>query len=243
MAKEKTEISGGEKKNPSLRHLGLILDGNGRWAEKRGLERTKGHRAGMETVVKIVRACSDRSLEAISLYAFSTENWKRPEGEVSAIMGLLIEFVQSKLPEIMEKNCRIQIMGNLDRLPLPAKKAVDLAVKRSQKNTGMIVNIGLNYGGRAEIVHAVHILYEKGIEADQITEEAIESVLYTAELPPLDFIIRTGGETRLSNFMIWQAAYAELYFTDTLWPDFTEACLDEAIQSFLHRNRRFGGIS
>lgn len=243
MAKEKTEISGGEKKNPSLRHLGLILDGNGRWAEKRGLERTKGHRAGMETVVKIVRACSDRGLEAISLYAFSTENWKRPEGEVSAIMGLLIEFVQSKLPEIMEKNCRIQIMGNLDRLPLPAKKAVDLAVKRSQKNTGMIINIGLNYGGRAEIVHAVHILYEKGIEADQITEEAIESVLYTAELPPLDFIIRTGGETRLSNFMIWQAAYAELYFTDTLWPDFTEACLDEAIQSFLHRNRRFGGIS
>ena len=107
----------------------------------------------------------------------------------------------------------------------------------------MIINIGLNYGGRAEIVHAVHILYEKGIEADQITEEAIESVLYTAELPPLDFIIRTGGETRLSNFMIWQAAYAELYFTDTLWPDFTEACLDEAIQSFLHRNRRFGGIS
>lgn len=243
MAKEKTEISGGEKKNPSLRHLGLILDGNGRWAEKRGLERTKGHRAGMETVVKIVRACSDRGLEAISLYAFSTENWKRPEGEVSAIMGLLIEFVQSKLPEIMEKNCRIQIMGNLDRLPLPAKKAVDLAVKRSQKNTGMIINIGLNYGGRAEIVHAVHILYKKGIKADQITEEAIESVLYTAELPPLDFIIRTGGETRLSNFMIWQAAYAELYFTDTLWPDFTEACLDEAIRSFLHRNRRFGGIS
>lgn len=243
MAKEKTEISGGEKKNPSLRHLGLILDGNGRWAEKRGLERTKGHRAGMETVVKIVRACSDRGLEAISLYAFSTENWKRPEGEVSAIMGLLIEFVQSKLPEIMEKNCRIQIMGKLDRLPLPAKKAVDLAVKRSQKNTGMIINIGLNYGGRAEIVHAVHILYKKGIKADQITEEAIESVLYTAELPPLDFIIRTGGETRLSNFMIWQAAYAELYFTDTLWPDFTEACLDEAIRSFLHRNRRFGGIS
>ncbi len=243
MAKESSKALEGEKINSSsLRHLGIILDGNGRWAKKQGLERTQGHRAGMEAVVKIVRACSDRGIKALSLYAFSTENWKRPEGEVTAIMGLLIEFVHSKMPEIMEKNCRITMMGDPQKLPLPARKAVQLALKMSEKNTGMILNIGLNYGGRAEIVHAVKALCREGVRMDEITEEDIRSRLYTADLPPLDLLIRTGGECRLSNFMIWQAAYAEFYFTNTLWPDFTEECLDQAIQSFNQRDRRFGGI-
>lgn len=241
MSKEKSEGQM-EKNKSSLRHLGIILDGNGRWAKKRGMVRTKGHRAGMENVVKIARASGKRGIEVLSLYAFSTENWKRPKSEVSAIMDLLTEFVHLKLDEVMEENCKITCMGDLTRLPTVPREAVQYALRKSAKNTGMIINIGLNYGGRAEILHAVKSLYHKGINMDEISEEDISSSLYTADFPPLDLIIRTGGEYRLSNFMIWQAAYAEFYFTDTLWPDFDEESLDQAIDSYKHRDRRFGGI-
>lgn len=224
------------------RHLGIILDGNGRWAQQRGEKRMQGHISGSENVISITRACSDLGVEALSLYAFSTENWKRPIEEVSALMKLLVRFIQTYLDELNRNRVRLRTMGDLSKLPLPSRTAVDYAKKKTEHNTGMVLNIGLNYGGRDEICRAVERVFAEQIPADRCREEDLSRYMDTADLPPLDLIIRTGGEKRLSNFMIWQAAYAEFYFSDVLWPDFSKQHLEEAFLEFAKRDRRFGGV-
>ncbi len=224
------------------RHLGMILDGNGRWAEKRGLPRTAGHVEGTENVVRMTRACSKRGIRVLSLYAFSTENWKRSAEEVGALMKLIVRFVNSYLEELDRNQIRLETMGDLSRLPRLSRLAVEQAKKRTRNNSGMVLNIALNYGGRDEIVRGVNRWLSRHPAAAHICEEDLDRELDTAAYPPLDLIIRTGGEERLSNFMLWQAAYAEFYFTPVLWPDFSEAELDKAIAAFSQRNRRFGGV-
>lgn len=222
------------------RHLGIILDGNGRWAQKRGEARTKGHVAGAENVVAITRACSDLGVEALSLYAFSTENWKRPIEEVSALMKLLVKFITDYLDKMMAQNIRIMSMGDISKLPLMSRTTLNYAINKTKDNKGMVLNIGLSYGGRDEIVRAVNHLIEAGHK--NVTEDLISASIDTAQLPELDLIIRTGGEERLSNFMIWEAAYAEFYFSDVLWPDFTPDELKKAFEAFACRDRRYGAI-
>ncbi len=214
------------------------MDGNGRWAKKRLLPRLAGHKAGVETVRKIARAAREMGLEALTLYAFSSENWKRPEQEVSDLMGLLKHFIQADIEEFDANNVRLKIIGDYSRLPADLVKMIDGAVARTAANNGSTLVVALNYGAQDELVRASR----RAAEAGEITAEAIEANLYTADLPPLDLVIRTSGEQRLSNFLLWQAAYAELYFTDILWPDFTPKHLADALEAFAGRNRRFGGL-
>lgn len=236
------------KKEGLPTHLGIILDGNGRWAKQRGEDRSQGHVAGAENAVTIARACLDRGISALSFYAFSTENWKRPKAEITAIMKLLYKFTINYLPEMLERDVRFSVMGDWRKLPGPIRKAINMAIRKTRNNQGPQLNLGLNYGGRDELVRACRKLSvqleKRGLKGrkklDWITEESLGACLDTAQLPPLDLIIRTGGELRLSNFMLWQAAYAEFYFTKTLWPDFTEDDLDQALASYAARNRRFG---
>lgn len=223
-------------------HVGIILDGNGRWAQARGESRTRGHIAGSENVVTITRECSNLGVRALSLYAFSTENWSRPAGEVRALMQLLIDFIKTYLDELNENNVRLITMGDISRLPLATRTAVGMALRTTQKNTGMVLNIGLNYGGRDEILRAVRRAYDAGVTPEELSEEQLSAYLDTSNLPPLDLVIRTAGEQRLSNFMIWQAAYAEFVFTPTLWPDFSVQDLHDAFHAYGKRKRRFGGL-
>ncbi|MDY5841644.1 MAG: polyprenyl diphosphate synthase [Peptoniphilaceae bacterium] len=231
-----------EKLEKVPRHLGIILDGNGRWALQRGLPRTEGHRRGSENVISITRECNRLGVEVLSLYAFSTENWKRSVEEVSALMQLLIQFVKDYLPELMEKNSRLHIMGDIERLPFATKQAVKYALIKSEKNTGMVLNIGLNYGGQDEILRAFRRAAKSGMKAEDLNPENFERFLDTSSFPPVDLMIRTGGEKRISNFMIWQNAYSEFVFSDSLWPDFSIEELHCAFQEYAHRNRRFGGV-
>lgn len=238
-----------EEQNSLLRapnHVGIILDGNGRWAKRQGKKRTDGHRVGSENVVTITKACQRLGVQALSLYAFSTENWKRSDEEVSTIMKLLVQFVDNYIQELHENNVKLVTMGDLARLPVADRIAIGYAKRKTAKNTGMILNIGLNYGGRDEIVRSVKELASdvaKGlIRVDDIDEAAIRSHMDTASLPDPDLIIRTGGEQRISNFMIYQAAYAEFYFTPVLWPDFSEQDLLEAFENYFARDRRYGGV-
>lgn len=241
-----------EKREPGVlpAHLGIIMDGNGRWASQQGLARTEGHAKGAENAVTIARACLDRGVQALSFYAFSTENWKRPETEVSVIMRLLYTFTKDFLPEMMERKVRFSVMGDWQKLPGPVRAALAVAIKQTENHRGAQLNLGLNYGGRDEIVRAtqslVSELMAQGLEgpdlAAALSEEGLSAHLDTAGLPPLDFIIRTGGELRLSNFMLWEAAYAELYFTDCYWPDFSCEELDKALAAYAKRQRRFGDV-
>lgn len=226
------------------RHLGIILDGNGRWAKKRNKKRTEGHKVGSERVVDITRFANDIGIEYLSVYAFSTENWKRPKTEINAIMDLLNIFIKNYLQELNENNVKLQIMGDIDSLPYANKKAVQYAVYTTRKNTGLVLNIGLNYGGRQELVYAFNNILDgiKKGKIDKIDEETIYNNLYTKDFPELDLLIRTGGELRISNFMIYQLAYSEMYFTDTLWPDFDRNELIKAIEDYTNRDRRYGGI-
>lgn len=224
------------------KHVAIILDGNGRWATARGLERNAGHEAGAQNMVTIARYAQEIGIEVLSLYVFSTENWKRSEQEVTGLMRLLVRFFQMYIDEFMQRHVRLRIMGDIGRLPFATRQSVQMALKRTEKNDGVIVNIGLNYGGRDEIVRAVRRALDEGISVEEFDVETINSHLDTASLPPVDLLIRTGGEKRLSNFMLWQLAYTEFYFTDTLWPDFHPADLEEAIRWFNTRNRRFGGV-
>lgn len=223
------------------RHVAIIMDGNGRWAKKRFLPRVAGHRAGVEAVRTITRAGRDMGLEAMTLYAFSSENWKRPEDEVSALMGLLKRFIESDIDEFDANNVRLKIIGDLSAFSADVRAMVEGALARTAKNTGSQLAIALNYGSQAELVRAARMLAEQG-GAEAITVEGIESHLYTADMPPLDLVIRTSGEQRLSNFLLWQAAYAEFWFTDVLWPDFSPAHLAEAVAEFGRRERRYGGL-
>jgi undecaprenyl diphosphate synthase len=223
------------------RHVAIIMDGNGRWAKKRLLPRIAGHRAGVEAVRTITRAGRDMGLEAMTLYAFSSENWKRPEDEVSALMGLLKRFIESDIDEFDANNVRLKIIGDLSAFSADVRELVEGAIARTAGNSGSLLAIALNYGSQAELVRAARMLASEG-GPDGITVEGIERHLYTADMPPLDLVIRTSGEQRLSNFLLWQAAYAEFWFTDVLWPDFSPAHLAEAVQEFGRRERRYGGL-
>ena len=227
-------------------HIAIIMDGNGRWAKEKGMVRLKGHQAGMESLREIVRACSDKGVKVLTVYAFSTENWKRPIEEVSGIFSLLVRYVAKELKELNANNVQIRMLGDIDPLPADAKKAAQQAVDSTKDNTGLIFCIAINYGGRAEIVRAAKALAKQAaegqLEPENIDEAMFASQLYTADLPDPDLIIRTGGEMRLSNFLTWQSAYSELYVTDTYWPDFTPDKLQEAIDAFNGRDRRYGGI-
>ena len=219
------------------RHVAIIMDGNGRWAKKRHLPRVVGHQRGVEAVRKLVRAVRAMGLDALTLYAFSTENWRRPEDEISALMGLLKRFILSDLDEFAADNVRLKIIGNYKALPADVVELIEGAIARTAQNTGSILAVALNYGAQDEIARAA----QKAAAEGPITPETIEAHLDTADLPPLDLLIRTSGEVRLSNFLLWQAAYAELWFTDVLWPDFTPAHLEEALAAFDQRERRYGG--
>lgn len=219
------------------RHVAIIMDGNGRWAKKRMLPRAMGHKKGVETVRSIVRAAGELGLEALSLYAFSSENWKRPEDEISDLMGLMRSFIKSDIDEFTANDVRLKIIGNYRALAPDIVDMLDDALERTSNNSRTTLAVALNYGSQDELVRAAQAAAAQGT----ITAEAIEANLDTADMPPLDLLIRTSGEQRLSNFMLWQAAYAEFWFTDTLWPDFTKAELAQALNEFAGRERRFGG--
>lgn len=223
------------------RHIAIIMDGNGRWAKKRLLPRAAGHKAGVEAVRRVTRHARAIGIEALTIYAFSSENWRRPEEEIGDLMGLLRLFIRSDLAELVRENVRLQIIGDYRRFPQDVVALIDDAVARCAANTGPILAIALNYGAQAELVRAAQRLAAR-LAPDQIDAAAIEGELETRDLPPLDLLIRTSGEHRLSNFLLWQAAYAELLFVDTLWPDFGAADLDAAVAAFGTRNRRFGGL-
>lgn len=227
-------------------HIAIIMDGNGRWAKKRSLPRIAGHYEGMQTVRKITSFANDVGIETLTLYAFSTENWKRPKKEVDYLMRLPEEFMRTYLPELIEQNIQVQLMGNIDLLPEHTKRAITKAVEKTSHNDGLILNFALNYGSRDEIIQSVQQIVNKvqlgTISSDNITEELISSHLMTKDLTEPDLLIRTSGEIRLSNFMLWQLAYTEFWFTDTLWPDFDEACLMDGIESYQKRNRKYGGL-
>ncbi len=219
------------------RHVAIIMDGNGRWAKKRHLPRAMGHQRGVEAVRTLVRAAREMGLEALTLYAFSTENWRRSEDEVSTLMGLLKRYIQADLEEFVANNVRLRIIGDYRMLAADIVALLDEALERTAGNDGTTLVVALNYGSQDEIARAAAKAAAKG----PITPETIEAELDTAGLPPLDLLIRTSGEVRLSNFLLWQAAYAEMVFTEVLWPDFTPEHLAEALAEFAGRERRYGG--
>lgn len=224
------------------KHVAIILDGNGRWATARGQERTAGHEAGADNIVRIARYAQEKGISVLSLYVFSTENWKRSQQEVSALMRLLVRFFKVYIDEFMQRHVQLRVMGDIRRLPFATRQSVKMGIEKTAENDGVVLNIGLNYGGRDEIARAARRAMEDGISSEGMTSDVLERYLDTAGLPPVDLLIRNGGEKRLSNFMLWQLAYTEFYFTDTLWPDFKPADLDRAIEWFGQRNRRFGGV-
>ena len=220
-----------------VRHVGIIMDGNGRWAKQRHLPRILGHRRGVEAVRRLTRAAREMGLEALTLYAFSTENWRRPQDEVSALMGLLKQFIIDDLDELAANGVRLHVIGDYTRFAPDVVGEIERAVARCAGNDGTTLVVALNYGSQDEIARAAARAAAKGA----ITPETIAAELDTAALPPLDLLIRTSGELRLSNFLLWQAAYAELYFTDVLWPDFSPEHLRQALGAFAERERRYGG--
>ncbi len=222
------------------RHIAVIMDGNGRWAKKRGLPRTAGHAVGAETFRRIATHCRDLGVEYLTVYAFSTENWKRPPDEVSAIMSLLDKYLHEAIETMERDHIRMAVFGDTSVLSPSLQELIAGTREISTHYSGFQANICVNYGSRAEIVRAARACVESGKE---ITEDALSGEMYSAGIPDPDLVIRPGGEYRLSNFLLWQSAYAELYFTDTLWPDFTESDLDAAIISYQHRSRRYGGVN
>ncbi|MBA4204450.1 MAG: di-trans,poly-cis-decaprenylcistransferase [Polymorphum sp.] len=229
------------------RHVAIIMDGNGRWAQARGLPRTEGHRHGLEALRKIIRHASSRGVDFITLYSFSSENWRRPPTEVSFLMSLLRRFVQRDLSELHKANCRVRIIGEREGLDPGIRSLLEESERVTAANTGMTVVIAFNYGSRDEITRAVRKLTQRylaeGRDPSAITDAEISANLDTAGIPDPDLIIRTSGELRLSNFLMWQAAYAEFYFTPVLWPDFGPDEFDAALASFCERERRFGGVT
>ena len=232
---------------PSVpRHVAIIMDGNGRWAKARGLPRSAGHRAGAEAARKALRAAGEAGVECLTLYAFSSENWRRPAAEISDLTGLLRYYVQKELEALHREGIRLKIIGDHKAFESDVARLVDQAVAKTAGNTRMTLAIALNYGARNELVQATRRLAEKVAEGalrpGEIDEPAIETALDTHDLPPLDLLIRTSGEQRLSNFLLWQVAYAELLFVDTLWPDFDEQAMGAALAEYARRERRYGGL-
>jgi undecaprenyl diphosphate synthase len=235
VAEAQERIAAGTGKMP--RHVAIIMDGNGRWAKKRMLPKAMGHKRGVETVRNIVRAAGELGLETLSLYAFSSENWKRPEDEISDLMGLMRDFIKSDLDEFASNNVRLKIIGNYKALAPDIVEMLEESIARTSQNSRTTLAVALNYGAQDEIVRAARAAAAMG----EVNAASIEANLDTADLPPLDLLIRTSGEQRLSNFMLWQAAYAEFWFTETLWPDFNKEELAAALNEFARRERRYGG--
>ena len=233
------------------RHVAIIMDGNGRWAKERNLPRIMGHREGSKSVSTIVRTARELNLEVLTLYAFSTENWKRPSMEVQGLMTLLKTYLKSELKNMLENNISLRCIGEIDNLPSDVKKILTKVIKetaqKAQESPGLILNLALSYGSRSEIVRAARIMAEKSVSGqfcpEDFSEQLFAAYLYTAGLPDPDLLIRTGGENRLSNFLLWQLSYAELYITDTMWPDFNAESFMEALAEFQKRERRFGQTS
>ena len=230
-----------DNKQPPL-HIGIIMDGNGRWAQKRGLARTAGHKEGLETAKKIVKACANAGIKYVTLYTFSTENWKRAQEEVGYLMGLIKGHLRSEFEFYKANGIRIEHLGDLKGLPEDVQTEIINAKEETKNFTGLTVVLAINYGGRDEIIRSVKKIIEKQIDSDSLTEKSISDNFDIPELPDVDFLIRTGGEKRLSNFLLWHSAYAELCFTDTLWPDYTEDELIENLNEFYNRTRRFGDV-
>lgn len=232
------------------KHIAIIMDGNGRWAKKRMQPRIMGHKAGMDALQVVTKSASEMGVKVLTVYAFSTENWSRPEKEVKFIMNLPVEFYDKYVPDLHANNVKIQMIGDHTRLPEATLKALQQAEEKTKHNTGLILNFALNYGGRDELTRAVKMIVQDALDAKfnpgDVDEELIADYLYTGTLPDRlrdpDLVIRTSGEIRLSNFLPWQTAYSELYFTDIAWPDFDEKALKEAIIEYNRRHRRFGGI-
>jgi undecaprenyl diphosphate synthase len=228
-------------------HIAIIMDGNGRWANSRNMPRVAGHQAGIDPVRNTVEACARLGIKALTLYAFSVENWKRPRHEVETLWRLLRFYLKRELAKLLENNIRLFAVGRVHCLPQQVQEELHAAVDATRRNTGLRVNLAINYGGRAELVDAVnqilqHARRDQVLDSLEITEEMISSHLYTAHVPDPDLLIRTSGEMRISNFLLWQIAYAELYVTETLWPDFTQSDLLRAVLDYQRRDRRFGGV-
>ena len=223
-------------------HLGIIMDGNGRWAQQRGMPRLAGHQAGVDNIRRILEHCVQRGVKVLSIYAFSTENWRRPPDEVGGLMRLLGLTIQRQLKELNKNGVKILHSGRMEGIHPQLQKQIRHALEVTKNNDRIVLNVAFNYGGRAEILDAVRQIMHDGLAPESLTEEMLSSYLYNGGLPDPDLIVRTGGEWRLSNFLIWQAAYAEYYATPTYWPDFDEAELDRAFAEFGHRERRFGRV-
>lgn len=227
-------------------HIAIIMDGNGRWAKSRNLPRQMGHKAGVETIRRIIKEGDRLGVKYMTFYAFSTENWKRPIEEVSALMKLLVQYLRQEIDELDRNNVKIKVLGDITRLPEECIIEINRATERTSKNTGIVMNFALNYGGRDEIVRAMKRIAEEvkenTIRVEDITNEMIEKYLYTAGMPDPDLIIRPSGEQRLSNFLLWQCAYSEFWYSHINWPDFSEEDLQRAIFDYQNRDRRFGGI-
>jgi undecaprenyl diphosphate synthase len=223
-------------------HIAIIMDGNGRWAAKRHLPRVEGHRAGIDSVRDVIETSARLGIEVLTLYAFSVENWKRPRAEVNTLMLLLKRYIRSELNTITRNNIRFRVIGRPDALPPDVQEELTMAAERTRHNTGMIFNIALNYGGRTEIVDAARRAIADGVKAEELDEQTFSKYLYTAGQPDPDLLIRTSGEMRVSNYLLWQIAYAEIWVTDTLWPDFRRRDLLDAVLAYQKRDRRYGGI-
>jgi len=224
------------------RHVAIIMDGNGRWATQRGLPRVAGHRAGTENIRRVIERFHEHGVQYLTLYAFSTENWRRPEPEVRALIRLLSRFIKRELEHFRRNNVRLRMLGHIETLPDWLQREVQHAIEVTAENTGLNLNVCFSYGGRDDIVNAVRRVIEAGLRPDEVTEETFANFLSTAGMPDPDLIIRTAGEQRISNFLLWQGAYAELYFTDTYWPDFGREDIDLALAEYGRRKRKFGGL-
>lgn len=228
------------------KHIAIIMDGNGRWAKKRKLPRTMGHKAGVETIRRILKEASNLGVKYMTLYAFSTENWKRPKDEVNALMKLLVQYLRKEINELHKNGVRINVLGDISMLPKECIDEIEKSVEKTKNNTGITMNIALNYGGRDEIIRSIKLIAQDvldgKIKIDAIEEDTVNNYLYTKGVPDPDIIIRPSGEQRLSNFLLWQCAYSEFWYSDICWPDFTEDDLHKAIYDFQQRDRRFGGI-
>ncbi|MEJ2559047.1 MAG: isoprenyl transferase [Anaerolineae bacterium] len=223
-------------------HIGIIMDGNGRWAQRRRLPRVAGHRAGTENIRRVLTACVEFGIKMLTIYAFSTENWKRPEEEVKGLMSIFARVIDRELDELHQQGVRLRHVGRLEGISDDLRAKVDRAIDLTQNNDRIILNVAFNYGGRAEIVDAVRRIIRDGIPADEVTEDLIGHYLYTADAPDPELIIRTSGEFRTSNFLLWQAAYSEYYVTTTYWPDFDKEELYKALLAYGQRDRRFGEV-
>ncbi|AVP53725.1 isoprenyl transferase [Clostridium tetani] len=228
------------------KHIAIIMDGNGRWAKERKLPRSLGHKAGVETIRDIVKECNNIGVRYLTLYAFSTENWKRPKEEINALMELLVNYLRKEVAELHQNNVVVNTIGDVSKLPKACEDELMKAYNKTKNNTGLVLNLALNYGGRDEIIRAIKLMYKdiekKGLDIENVNENLLKNYLYTKGMPDPDLIIRPSGEQRISNFLLWQCAYSEFWYSNIKWPDFKKHHLHKAIKDYQNRNRRFGGV-